>query len=142
MKLGIAQFPNPVGEQNPIFARGWSATEPTGFVWIDGAAGECVSEMPPALVDLILDVDCFPLDSAAATPQRLEVFVNGLLAGVRLLTKRSVLRFDIPKEWVTGRQLRLTLVPGAVEVPKLSGRSPDERAPSIGVFSLRLANGL
>ena len=142
MKLGVAQFPNPVGEQNPVFSSGWSATDPTGFVWVEGAAGECISDMPPALVDLALEVDCFPLDPAAAVPQRLSLFVNGLFAGVRLLPKRSVLRFEIPKEWVTARQLRLALVPGTVEIPKLSGRSPDERPLSIGVFSLRLANNL
>jgi hypothetical protein len=142
MRLGIAQLPNPVGEQNPIFSSGWSATDATGFVWIEGAAGECVSDMPPALVDLVLEIDCFPLEPAAAAPQRLQVFVNGLLVGVRLLQKRSLLRFDIPKEWVTARKLRLTLVPSVVEVPKLSGRSPDERVLSIGVFSLRLANNI
>lgn len=140
IRLGVSIFPNPTGKQNPIFHSGWSATDPGGFVWIEGASAELLMDMPPVLSDVVLDLDCFPVELSAPSPQRLMVFANGLFVGAKLLRERSTLCFAVARDLVATRQLRLSLVPGMIEIPKLAGRNADERALSVGVFSAVLRN--
>lgn len=140
IRLGVSIFPNPTGKQNPVFQAGWSATDPGGFVWIEGPAADLLMDMPPVLSDLSFEVDCFPVEISAPSPQRVTVFANGLYLGTRFLRGRDMLTFPIPRETATGRQLRIALVPGLVEIPKLAGRGPDERPLSLAVFSVCLRN--
>ncbi|WP_135469132.1 hypothetical protein [Crenalkalicoccus roseus] len=138
IKLGVGIFPNPTGKQAPAFHSGWSATDPGGFVWIEDASADLLLEMPPALADILFEIDCFPVELSAPSPQRLTLFANGQFMGARLLRQRTTLTFHLPREVVTTRQLRLSLLPGMVEIPKLAGRNSDERALSVGVFSVCL----
>ena len=127
VRLGVNILPAVAGRQNPIFSAGWSDTDPTGFVWIDGAAGELTFDMPPVLTDLSIP-----------SPQRVSLFCNGLFAGARLVRDRTLLSFFIPRDMATGKRVKMLLVPDVVEVPKLAGRNSDERALSVGVISLCL----
>ncbi len=140
IRLGTALAPNAAGKQHPAFTAGWSETDPGGFVWIQDAAAEMALDMPPVLGDLAVEVDCFPIELSGATPQRLTLFGGGLFLGSRLLLGRALLVFPLPREVAATRTLRLALVPGMIEIPKRAGRGPDERALSIGVFSVCLRN--
>ena len=138
VRLGVNILPAVAGRQNPIFSAGWSDTDPTGFVWIDGAAGELTFDMPPVLTDLALELECYPMDLSIPSPQRVSLFCNGLFAGARLVRDRTLLSFFIPRDMATGKRVKMLLVPDVVEVPKLAGRNSDERALSVGVISLCL----
>lgn len=139
-RLGIPILPNVSGAQNPVFHSGWSVADPAGFVWIEGAAGDLVLELPPLINDLLLEIDCFPMELTGASPQRLTAFCGGTYLGAKLLRSRQTVSFTILREMCTGRQIRVSLVPAVVEIPKLAGRNVDERALSVGIYSICLRN--
>ena len=95
-------------------------------------------ELPPALTDLMLEIDCFSMDLSGPSPQRLTVFCNGAHVGTHLILSRSQVAVIIPRDLCAARKLHLELVPAQVEVPRLAGRNADERALSIGVYSISL----
>lgn len=128
------------GEPLPeVFARGWCDVDDGGFVWIDGAMGEFVFELPVLMRDLVLEIDCFPVGLAGPSPQRMAVFVEGSFVEAVMLRERTVVRIAIPRELCPGKQARVSLVPAEVQVPKLASDSSDERALSIGVHAVALA---
>lgn len=137
-RLGSTARPNPVGGHDPVFAGGWSAADQAGFAWIEGAAAELEFDLPPVLSDLALEIDCFPMDLSGPSPQRLTVFCNGAHVGTHLVLSRGHIAVTIPRDLCAARRLRLSLVPAVVEIPKLAGRNSDERALSVGVYSVSL----
>ena len=137
-RLGSSVRPNPLGDHDPVFSSGWSAADQAGFAWIEGAAAELEFDLPPVLGDLTLEIDCFPVDLSGPSPQRLTVFCNGTHVGTHLVVSRGHITVPIARDLCAGRNLRLSLVPAEVEIPKLAGRNSDERALSVGVYSVSL----
>lgn len=127
------------GEMLPdAFARGWCDVDDGGFVWIDGAMGEFVFDLPVLMRDLVLEIDCFPVGLVGPEPQRMSVFVEGSLVDSIMLRERQVVRVAIPRELCPGKRARIGIVPAVVQVPKLASESSDERALSIGVHAVAL----
>lgn len=137
-RLQAVRAPLDAAKQTAQFRSGWSEVDPAGFVWLVGAAGELAFELPPVIGDLVLQVDCFPAEQGLATSQQLIAFANGMFAGAQLVEERDTVAFAIPREFVVGKMLSVTLVPGSVVVPKRARLNTDERPLSVGVFSVTL----
>ncbi|BBK42028.1 hypothetical protein STVA_20480 [Allostella vacuolata] len=127
------------GEALPeVFSRGWCDIDEGGFVWIDGAVGELSFDLPVLLRDLVLELDCFPVGLVGAEPQRMGIFVDGSFVDALMMRERAVVRIPIARELCPGKRMRISIVPGVVQVPKLATDSSDERALSIGVHAVAL----
>lgn len=138
-RLGTVLRPHR-GEGLPeVFARGWCDVDDGGFVWIDGAMGEFVFDLPVLMRDLVLEIDCFPVGVVGPEPQRMSVYVEGTFLDAVMLRERTVVRLSIARDLCPGKRVRINLVPAVVQVPKLATDSSDERALSIGVHAVALA---
>jgi len=138
-RLGTVLRPHR-GEGLPeVFARGWCDVDDGGFVWIDGAMGEFVFDLPVLMRDLLLEIDCFPVGLVGPEPQRMSVYVEGTFLEAVMLRERTVVRLSIGRDLCPGKRVRISLVPAVVQVPKLASDSSDERALSVGVHAVALA---
>ncbi len=137
-RIGSTVRPSRHEPLSPIFDKGWSDVDDGGFVWIEGPAGDLIFDLPVLMKDLVVEIECFPLPSTAAAPQRIAVYANGAYLDSFLVTERGQVSAAIPRELCPGRRLRVSIVPALVHIPKREGGSADERALSIGVHAIGL----
>jgi hypothetical protein len=140
LRVGSTIRPNPVGDHDPAFASGWSAADEAGFAWIEGAAADLEFSLSPVLDGIEIEIDCFSVELSGASPQRLTVYGNGAYIGTYMVRSRGPIRVPLTRDMCSSRTIRLSLVPAEVQIPKLVGRNGDERALSIGVYSIALIN--